>query len=322
METAPYYTDITGDHPKADSWWLRCDDGVRIRMALWRTTSDQPKGTVLLFPGRTEYIEKYADAASHFADAGLNSIAIDWRGQGIADRLLDNPMIGHVGKFSDFQRDVQAVMAAVATLELPKPFYLLGHSMGGCIGLRALYEGLPVEAAVFSGPMWGIEMASSLRPVAWSVTWTSRYIGLSSLLSPQTSPNSYVLEGAFEDNTLTRDRSMWDKMGDQMRAHPELGLGGPSMNWLYEALVEMRALSQMPSPDLPCLTFLGTNERIVSPERIKDRMAAWPGSHLEVIQDGEHELMMEDADTRGTAFAQMVDHYLSSAGANPISATG
>ena len=38
-----------------------------------------------------------------------------------------------------------------------RPLHLLAHSMGGCIGLRAVIEGMPVAACVFTGPMWGIK---------------------------------------------------------------------------------------------------------------------------------------------------------------------
>ena len=43
-------------------------------------------------------------------------------------------------------------------LALPRPWRLLAHSMGGTIGLRALTRGVPVAAAVFSAPMWGIRV--------------------------------------------------------------------------------------------------------------------------------------------------------------------
>jgi len=49
-------------------------------------TGQHVKGTVLLFPGRTEYIEKYGPAAADFLARGFATVVIDWRGQGLADR--------------------------------------------------------------------------------------------------------------------------------------------------------------------------------------------------------------------------------------------
>lgn len=167
LSAAPLFTDVHPAPLDGMAFWATAADGVRIRLGVWQPNT--AKGTVLLFPGRTEYIEKYAPSAGDLAKRGFATIAVDWRGQGLADRLLDNGRMGHVDAFSDYQRDVNAVVAAARELGLPEPFFLLGHSMGGCIGLRALYEGLPVRAAAFSGPMWGIRISAHLRPVAWAL---------------------------------------------------------------------------------------------------------------------------------------------------------
>ena len=39
--------------------------------------------------------------------------------------------------------------------------------------------------------------------------------------------------------------------------------------------------------------FLGSTEDIVGPPRILNRIARWPSARLEVIQDANHEIMME-----------------------------
>ncbi|MEL6587669.1 MAG: alpha/beta fold hydrolase, partial [Pseudomonadota bacterium] len=93
-----------------------------------------------MFPGRTEYVEKYSDAAAHLAAAGYASAAIDWRGQGLTTRPRHNKRIGHVEDFHDYQKDVQAMLAVCEAEELPRPYMLLGHSMGGLIGLRAVMD--------------------------------------------------------------------------------------------------------------------------------------------------------------------------------------
>ena len=91
----------------------------------------------MMFPGRTEYIEKYGDCAAEFTGRGFAFLAVDWRGQGLADRLLDDVRVGHVDQFTDYQHDVQATLDLAADLNLPKPWFVIGHSMGGAIGLRA-----------------------------------------------------------------------------------------------------------------------------------------------------------------------------------------
>ncbi|MDJ0827004.1 MAG: alpha/beta hydrolase [Rhodobacter sp.] len=303
---APFYADVADGPPGAEAEWLTARDGVRLRLAHWPGGT---KGTVLLFPGRTEYIEKYGPTAGEFARLGYGMAAIDWRGQGLADRALDDRNTGHVMHFRDYQMDVAAMLDAMGARGLPQPYYLVAHSMGGAIGLRALIEGLPVRAAVFSAPMWGIAITGLLRPVAWSLSWASRKIGLGHAYAPGTRPATYVREAAFDGNVLTRDRAMFDCMLTQVTEHPDLALGGPSLHWLYEALVETRAMAREPSPAVPVLTWLGSHERVVDTAPIRDRMARWPGGRLELVDGAEHEVLMETPETRARIFAAIAEHF-------------
>ncbi|MEX0308621.1 MAG: alpha/beta fold hydrolase [Tateyamaria sp.] len=311
LEAAPLFTDVHPAPLPGSAYWTRAEDGVRIRVGTWQP--DEAKGTVLIFPGRTEYVEKYAPSAAALAERGFASISVDWRGQGLADRLHEERRLGHVNQFSDYQRDVAAVVDAARTLNLPEPYFLLGHSMGGCIGLRALYEGLPVNAAGFTGPMWGIRISPHLRPVAWALGHMMPVIGQGHRLPPGTIIDSYVLTADFDDNLLTTDIEMFDMMRDQLGAHPDLALGGPSFVWLREALQETLALSRMPAPNLPCDTFLGTNERIVHVGRIQQRMDSWEDGHLHMIQNGEHEVLMEDARARAGIFDTLAHRFADAA---------
>ncbi|SFR35939.1 lysophospholipase [Yoonia tamlensis] len=294
MEPAPLFDDIANGPAGGAAHWLQTSDGLRIRAAHWPKSS--ATGTVLIFPGRTEFIEKYGATAKALHQRGFASVVVDWRGQGIADRMTPNRAIGHVGRFRDFQHDVAAVIAYAKAQDLPEPYFLIGHSMGGCIGLRALHEGLDVKAAMFSAPMWGIQMAVALRPLAWGLSAVSRQLGFDQVLAPGQVAQPYVLRAAFEGNTLTNDRAMYETLGDQLRSYPDLALGGPSLRWLNTSLREMHRLNQIPSPqNIPCLTFLGSNEAIVDPTRIHDRMARWPDGQLRVIQGGQHEMLMDSA---------------------------
>ncbi len=291
MTPAPFFTDVHPGPVGGVAHWVTTSDGKRIRVGHWPL--DGAKGTVLLFPGRTEYIEKYGQTATDLAARGLGSIAIDWRGQGLADRLLDDPRTGHVDAFTDYQKDVAAMLRVARELSLPRPFFLLAHSMGGCIGLRAVIEGLPVQAAAFTGPMWGIHVAPHLRYLAHVLSHTMPYLGKGHLLPPGTSSEPYLLTAPFENNTLTTDAQMFNMMRDQITAHPELALGGPSFVWLREALTETNHLAERAAPNLPCISWVGGKERIVNVPRIHERMQNWKGGRLETVAGAEHEVLME-----------------------------
>ncbi|WP_368184556.1 alpha/beta fold hydrolase [Aestuariibius sp. HNIBRBA575] len=307
METAPLFDDVADGPNGGAAHWLTTADGLRIRVGHWHV--DNAKGTVLLFPGRTEYVEKYGRAAKELADRGYATVSIDWRGQGIAARMHNNPALGHVQQFTDYQHDVAAVLDHVRALNLPEPLFLLAHSMGGAIGLRAVMEGLPVKAAAFSAPMWGIGLSASLRPLAWAVSSLSKPLGFSNAIAPGQSEQTYVMRAPFDANSLTSDREMYDYMQSQLAAHPDLALGGPTLNWLNESLIETRDLAARPAPDLPCITFLGSDEDIVETGRIQSRMQNWNNGELVLIDKGRHEVMMETPSIRSQVFDQTAAHF-------------
>ena len=304
LQSAPFHADVCRPGTAGSAVWVRTADGIRLRLAFW--SAPKPRGTLLLFPGRTEYVEKYAQVGADLARRGYATLVIDWRGQGLADRLIDDPIVGHVDDFAEYQIDVAAGLAAADEIGLPPPWHVLGHSMGGCIALRALYNGLPVASAVFSGPMWGIKIAPHLRLPAWVLTQSMPRIGLGTLTPPGYPRQAYTLVAPFEDNLLTRDNDSWDLLARQVREHPALALGAPSYRWVREATRECDALSRMAPLGLPGVTYLGTNERIVDVPRIHARMDRWPNGDLELIVGGEHETLMEDDETRGAILDDMV----------------
>jgi lysophospholipase len=295
---APFHADLADAPAGVVSVWAKAGS-ARIRLASWKAGD---KGTVLLLPGRTECIEKYGRAAGDLIARGYSVIIIDWRGQGLADRALPDRMTGHVEDFAEYQQDLDALLAEAARADLPQPYFLLAHSMGGCIALRGLTRGLPVKAAVFSAPMWGIAMAPWMRPVASVVGALSRPLGFAHRYAPTTGPQTYLMQVPFEGNVLTTDRAMWDYMRRQVAEVPDLALGGPSIGWLQAALRECAALAALPAPKVPAICALGTAEKVVDVPPVHRRMAGWANGQLDLYPGAEHEIMMEGPATRARFF--------------------
>jgi len=295
---APFHAELADAPPGATCVWLQAG-AARIRVAWWKAGD---KGTVLLLPGRTECVEKYGRAAGDLIARGFSVITLDWRGQGLADRALPDRATGHVGDFSEYQQDLDAMLAEATRAGLPQPWYVLSHSMGGCIALRALMRGLPVKAAVFSAPMWGIAMAAWLRPVAAVVSALAAPFGLARHYAPSTTSATYLLQAPFEGNVLTTDREMWAYMRRQVAEVPELQLGGPSLAWLKAALHECAALSKLPAPKIPAICALGTAEKVVDVPPVHLRMAGWANGQLDLYPGAEHEIMMEGPAVRARFF--------------------
>jgi lysophospholipase len=294
--SAPFYADLAEGPEDGFADWAEAADGRRIRIGAWGL--DAPKGTVFLFPGRSEYIEKYGRSAEGLRARGYATVSIDWRGQGLASRVTSGHLAGHVGDFAEFQLDAAAMIAFARAHGLPEPWQLLCHSMGGCIGLRTLLGPHPFKAAAFSAPMWGIKMTRWQRPMAEVASTFATRLGAPYMYAPSTGPIAYVTTAPFLGNVLTTDPDMWAYMVRHLKGEPKLAMGGPTMGWLRAALNECSGLARAPSPDLPAYVGLGTHERVVDPEPIKARMPGWRNGRLDLYQGDEHEILMErDRDT-------------------------
>ncbi len=306
MKAAPFYADVADAPEGVEALWLTASDGVRFRVAVW---AEGAKGTVILLPGRTEYAEKYGRAARDLAARGFATLVIDWRGQGLSDRALPDRMVGHVADFAEYQLDLDAALALADEMGLPEPRYLMSHSMGGCIGLRALMRNLPFKAAAFSAPMWGISMAAWMRPVAQMISSLSGMIGMAHKYAPGTGAKTYVAEADFAGNVLTTDPDMWAYMRTQVQTYPDLSLGGPSLGWLNAALAECQALAMLPAPKLTTICALGTAEKVVDPAPVHLRMAGWGSGQLDLYPGAEHEVIMETPSSRKRFFDRAASLY-------------
>ncbi|KPQ07643.1 MAG: lysophospholipase [Rhodobacteraceae bacterium HLUCCA12] len=290
------------DGPRAGrAYWVQASDGVRLRVGHW----PGQRGTVLVLPGRTEYIEKYAQVAADLARDGWGALVIDWRGQGLSDRLCDDPRLGHVGRFCDYQRDLAALRAAADALGCTTPAPILCHSMGGCIAFRALCDGLIPPAIAFSAPMWGLPIPPTRRFAIRALALVLRPLGRDSRYLPTTGPDYGLPAMEYPDNPLTRDQAQFARMKAQVEATPALALGGPSLRWGAAALSEMAALARETAPCVPALIGLGGNERVVTPEAIRRRVGRWPDAELVEYPEAEHELLMERPAVRADFLARV-----------------
>ncbi|MCA0203275.1 MAG: alpha/beta hydrolase [Proteobacteria bacterium] len=279
--------------------WLRAADGVRFRVGYW-----PGERLALVLPGRTEVIEKYGLVVRDLAAAGWGALVVDWRGQGLADRALADPLRGHVGDFAEFQRDLDAVLD-FAQAQAPGPMPWLAHSMGGCIALRGLTRGLPCKAVAFSAPMLGLaQEPGKLRALGWLAA-LARPFRADRGYAPTTGAGFGLPSMAFEGNNLTTDPAQFERMKAQILGDPRLSLGGPSLRWMAAALAEIAALAALPSPEVPALFGLGGAEGIVSPAAVRDRAARWPGAELAEYPGARHELLMERPEVREDFLARV-----------------
>ena len=110
-------------------------DGTRIRFARWGATRGRRLGTVCLFGGRGEYIEKFFEVIADLRRRGFAVATMDWRGQGGSERKLSNPRKGHVWDFAEYDKDLSRFMKEVVLPDCPPPFVALARAFFAALAL-------------------------------------------------------------------------------------------------------------------------------------------------------------------------------------------
>src|SRR5258708_3723684 len=121
---------------------LQTPDGVLLRYARWAPPPGR-KGTVCVFQGRAEFIEKYFEVVRDLRARGFAVATFDWRGQGLSQRALRDPLKGHVSNFSEYTTDLETFMKEVVLPDCPPPLFALAHSMGAAVLIQAAAKGHP-----------------------------------------------------------------------------------------------------------------------------------------------------------------------------------
>ena len=280
--------------PGAVEHELTALDGVRLRAARW--TPERPRGTVVLLGGRTEYVEKYYETIGDLVSRDFAVATMDWRGQGGSERQLRDPRKGHIDDFALYERDFLSLHRDVLTPHCPRPWIGLCHSMGGAIMLRIAHAGrCPFDRLMLTAPMVALYGQVDPRYARWLVEALDG-VGLGGFYAPGGGGRKPYSLNPFEGNLLTSDPVRYARMGDTLRAHPSLGLGGPTIGWIHAAFRLMREFAEPDYPRAiatPTLVIASGSDGVVdtrSLERFATRLRV---GNLIVIDGARHEVMME-----------------------------
>jgi lysophospholipase len=286
--------------------WLEGRDGARLRAALF-PPQGAPRGSVVLSPGRTEPIEKYFEVIGELQQRGLHVLAHDWRGQGLSARALPDRLKGHARGYAAFLSDFSGMLDRFEG-ELPRPWISLAHSMGGGLALLALSRGEDRFAgAVCTAPMIGLYQVRAYARVAGLIARVAVLCGLSGAMLQTYDP----LAQGFEGNVLTHDRARFERYMAQLRACPDLALGGPTLGWLDYALSAGRVLSRPSSAARVRAPFTligaGEDKLVLAASARRFAEAAPRGRYVE-IEAARHEILMESDPIRA-AFWREFDAF-------------
>jgi lysophospholipase len=290
-------------------------DGWLLRSIIW--TPIAARSTILLLNGRGDYIEKYAELVEDLLANGYAVATMDWRGQGLSGETTKPPRRTHINDFTLWVDDAKLWFETVVTPHCPGPFKLLGHSMGGHLGLRLLHD-LPgkIEKAVLLVPMLELQIhpfsSTFIRRAAKIVA----ALGFGARFAFGQNPYSPKAHSETRMNRLTSDKVRFAQEEEAIKANPALAIGGVSFGWLVAAFNSTALLMSRGYAEAivtPTLVFAAEREMLIS----NVTNAAFVGRMLhatyEVIADGRHELLRERDEIRQSVLAKLLHFFQSPA---------
>lgn len=280
-----------GDWRAPDGWPLR---------TLRCLPEGAARGTVIFLNGRADFVEKYLESYGAFLEWGYAVATLDWRGQGLSGRLGDHPHKGHQTDFDILVGDLARWIEDLAR-EMPRPFYLVAHSMGGHIALRYLaehaedIEGL-VAGAVLLAPMLGLRTGGIPSPVTKRLARWMVSRGRAGDFAPTQRPHGSWQSSSLRQGVLTGDLDRFADEAWWIEHNPALALGGVTYGWLdaaFRSLDRLHVPGYLQRVKTPVLILLPEHEQVVDPVAARHVASHMPDARLEVVPGGRHELLRD-----------------------------
>lgn len=245
--------------------WMTNKDGLALKTYVWPATNE--KATVLFVHGHGSYALYIESWIPSLNGAGITVRALDLHGHGHSEDKRG--LRCFVESFDDYVDDVLRVAR-----EAPKPLFLLGHSMGGCVSLHAAMKSAMFDGVILLAPMISLEKVSKKG------------------LNPYIRPLSALLSIVCPSASIVAASSSRDT-----ERHP---LGYYEKTRIRNAVEYLRATEklrrQMKDIDVPMLTFHSRNDAMTDADGSVELYieARSFDKDLYFIDDFGHDIVRED----------------------------
>jgi alpha-beta hydrolase superfamily lysophospholipase len=194
--------------------------------------------TVIIVHGLGEQSGRYVQVGRFFSQRGFNTVAFDLRGHG---RSLGKPCF--VRSYDELLTDVREIVDRFRS----ERTYLLGHSWGGQVVLRAVQHGpLPLNGIIVSAP-W---LRLAFDPPHWQVA-------LGRFLNDKLPSVRFPVR--LDWTKLSHDKAHLDSLEDL-----DLGHRFITVRLYFETIKTGEAIIASPTIKLPIFMAQGTEDEVTS----------------------------------------------------------
>jgi len=291
----------------ADVFDFESTDNAKLRGATFET--EHARACVVLMTGRSEFIEKYFEVVCELQTRGFSVAMMDWRGQGLSERLLPTGEKGHITDFGAYKADLQYFTENYAMKKFSNPYILMTHSMGGVPALQLLADGYDkFIGAVLCAPMTQLFGDPIKRWMIKIIAGSACRLGATRRSVPGVKEHSVDFKG----NVLTSDQVRHSRFAELQAVAPNAIIREPTYGWVKAAndamdnLHKSRRFDTLKTP-LRIISaeddhLVDTNDHATIAERSRliDRI---------VIEGALHEILME-RDEHREAYWRAFDEFI------------
>jgi len=302
--------------PGGRTLWVAGAGETRLRLMVWPDPG--ARASVVIVPGRAEFIERYFEVVAELRDRGFAVAVPDMRNHGLSDRPLANPEKHHATDFAPLVLDLARILERLATEGLAAPVGLLAHSLGAHLVLRLLHDRPDLaERAVLTAPMMGIRTSPAPPALARVLVSAACRLGLAESYAPGQGDWQGGLPRERLRRRLTSDADRFADEDFQIARNPALRLGGVTYGWLDAAYRSMRLMAQPGYAETirtTALFVLAGREKVVDNRAARAFAQRMPESDIAEIAGARHEILRE-ADAYRAQFWRVFDRFTAPLGA-------
>ena len=237
-----------------------------------RWDADSPRGTVLVLHGFTECVGKFSEVIYSLLQNGFSVLAYDQRGHGRSwreDRVKDDLSLTHVSHFSEYVLDLEKVCGE-ALRDMPKPWMIFAHSMGGAVtGLFLENHPDVFSRAALCAPMIAPNTKGVPLLAGKLLCRGAKLVGLGKkrifMSKPYDGPEDF-------DTSCATGRERFDWYDALKAATPEYYNNGPTYTWTLESMNVTKKLLAPGAPEkiaCPVRLYTADDDNSVMPEEQK-----------------------------------------------------
>jgi lysophospholipase len=288
---------------------------ISIHYATYTTNKASTRCLVIL-PGRTEPIEKYAEVIESLDTGSLKGqftyFLMDHRGQGSSGRILSAPTdyeSGYVDHFKNYADDVKIFMDKIVSQKKCSENLLLAHSLGAGIAVDFLQR-YPeyFDRAALTSPMLKILTTPYSYTVARSIVLAGMTAGLGSKLA--IGQKAFNAKRDFENNTFTTSRVRYEMAMSMFDLFPKARLGGVTYRWLNEVMsATYNIRKHYGDIKIPLRIFYAGDELYSEASEMTRLCDEAPFCLSTFLQTSKHEVLMDRDVNRDVAIAGLEDFF-------------